>query len=108
MKQFISAAILSLTAFSAAAQTVATAEQSYYAHLNNWVLLGLYRGLDTAVVPYNNFPDLPTPNGEGVPMYPTKAACQDAIKETITHKSRAEGNFFLYLCTDIRTWSPGQ
>jgi hypothetical protein len=66
---------------------------------NDWVMLELYWA-----------------NGEGakiaqtglVPEFPTKAACQAALRrELLNHAglSHAEGGGNLYLCTPLRSWS---
>jgi hypothetical protein len=117
MKPFLLAAVLSLMALSIPAQAycpqdIGCPDWNEYAATHNWVLLGLHSGMG-AIIPYTKFPDLPPPtfSDDGVPWYPTKAACQSAMREHIAHfsgKSHAEGNFGRYLCTDVRTWTSGQ
>ena len=74
---------------------------------DTWVLLGL--DIHMGAVTPRTFPDLPTPaHGEGLPTFPTKAACERALTRTMAHyagKSHAAGAFGRYLCTDWRTWA---
>jgi hypothetical protein len=74
---------------------------------DTWVLLGL--DIHMGAITTRTFPDLPTPaHGEGLPTFPTKAACERALTRTMAHyagKSHAEGAFGRYLCTDWRTWA---
>jgi hypothetical protein len=46
--------------------------------------------------------------GEGLPVFPTAAACQAALRHTIQKyagRPHAQGNFGRFLCTDWRTWA---
>lgn len=46
--------------------------------------------------------------GEGLPVYPTKAACQVAMRRAIQKyagKSHAEGNYGWFLCSDWQIWT---
>lgn len=72
-----------------------------------WVLIGLdiHMGAvtvrDTAVDA-----DTVSVYGEGLPVYPTAAACQDALHHAIEKyagRSHAEGNYGYFLCLDTRT-----
>jgi hypothetical protein len=81
-----------------------------------WVLLGLYVGMgseeSSSVDAISKFPTEPTPAaGEGLPTFPTKAACEAAMKRVIaaySGKSHADGNYGHYLCTNFETWTVGQ
>ena len=49
--------------------------------------------------------------GEGLPVFPTRAACQVALRRAIQKyagRSHAEGNYGNFLCTDIRAWAQGK
>jgi hypothetical protein len=51
---------------------------------DTWVLLGL--DIHMGAVTTRTFLDLPTPaHGEGLPTFPTKAACQRALTRTMAH-----------------------
>jgi hypothetical protein len=81
-----------------------------------WVLLGLYVGMGSEVSPtvsaISKFPTEPPPAAsEGLPTFPTKAACETALKRVIADysgKSHAEGNYGRYMCSNYETWTVGQ
>ena len=82
-----------------------------------WVLLGLHVGMGSrlsySVYAIPKFPTEPTPAaGQGsLPTFPTRAACEVAMKRVIagySGKSHAAGNYGYYLCTDFETWTVGQ
>jgi hypothetical protein len=74
-----------------------------------WALLGLdvFQG---AVSPRDTAKDADTVSiaGEGLPVYPTQAACQVALRHAIQKyagRSHAEGNYGRFACVDFRTWA---
>jgi hypothetical protein len=78
-----------------------------------WVLLGLDIHMG-AVTQRDTARDADTVSvfGEGLPVFPTAAVCQAALRHAIQKyagKSHAEGNYGRFLCADVRTWaSSGQ
>jgi hypothetical protein len=74
-----------------------------------WVLLGLDIHMG-AVTMRDTTRDADTVSvyGEGLPVFPTAAACQVALRHAIQKyagRSHAEGNFGRFLCADWRTWA---
>jgi hypothetical protein len=74
-----------------------------------WVLLGLdvFMGAVTARDTARDA-DTVSVYGEGLPVFPTAAACQMAMRHAIQKyagRPHAQGNFGRFLCTDWRTWA---
>jgi hypothetical protein len=74
-----------------------------------WVLLGLNINMgavtqrDTA-----NDADIVSVYGEGLPVFPTAAACQAALHHAIQKyagRSHSQGNFGRFFGADWRTWA---
>ena len=74
-----------------------------------WVLLGLDINMG-AVTMRDTARDTDTASvyGEGLPVFPTAAACRVALRRAIQKyagRSHAEGNYGRFLCADHRTWA---
>jgi hypothetical protein len=103
--------LIAVTAVASMLLSAASARADCTSTPHNWVLLGLDVHMG-AVSMRDTAKDADTVSacGEGLPVYHTKAACEVALRHAIkkySGKSRADGNFGSYLCTDIRTWRQG-
>jgi hypothetical protein len=74
-----------------------------------WVLLGIDINMGAVTVrDTTRDADTVSVYGEGLPVFPTLAACQAALRHAIQKYaglSHAAGNNGLFLCTDWRTWA---
>ncbi len=94
----------------AAFQTVIAVAQGPSSNPPTWVLLGLTGGMG-AVFMRDTALDTGTPSDEGLPVYQTKAACEAALRHAIQKYaglSHAEGNYGMYLCSNLLTWTRGK
>jgi hypothetical protein len=95
-----------------AAGSARTAAADCLSPPHTWVLLGLDVHMGAATMrDTRRDADTVSVCGEGLPVYSTKAACQEALRHAIqkySGRSHAEGNYGSFLCTDFATWTQGQ